>query len=184
VSLLRMSAIRLLRSVRVSVSIAYGPTDGNPRRRRPTTSSKLHCGKSYTLAAPKATKMFAFSSPRADELSMMLLEVTMPYFVNSRGPAVLKRGPYETEDEANRKRDELRMDSLYEGQEIFVEYQALTESRQRQTPSKPFRKKSRPRGSRSSSRGGGRSSGGGGSVTPGQKRRSKRRPGRRSSRRS
>lgn len=43
----------------------------------------------------------------------------MPYFVKSLGPVVLERGPYETEDEANRKRDELPMDALYAGQELY-----------------------------------------------------------------
>jgi len=49
VSLLRTSAIRLLRSVRVSVSIASRPADGIARRCAPTTSSELPCGKSTLL---------------------------------------------------------------------------------------------------------------------------------------
>jgi len=49
VSLLRTSAIRLLRSVRVSVSIASRPADGIARRCTPTACSKLPCGKSTSL---------------------------------------------------------------------------------------------------------------------------------------
>jgi hypothetical protein len=45
----------------------------------------------------------------------------MPYFVKSRGPAVLRRGPFKTEEAASEKRDELRPDPLYESQEIYVE---------------------------------------------------------------
>jgi hypothetical protein len=37
----------------------------------------------------------------------------MSYFVKSHGPAVLKRGPFDTEEAANRKRDELRLYPLY-----------------------------------------------------------------------
>ena len=107
----------------------------------------------------------------------------MPYFVKSQGASPLKRGPFETKDEADRKRDELRINGLYEGQELYVEYQPFTEP-ERRTPFKPHRKKVRPRGSRSSSRRGGRSSGGGSSPKPRQKRRGKRRPSRRSGRRS
>src|ERR1700676_670836 len=106
----------------------------------------------------------------------------MPYFVKSKGVSPLKRGPFETKDEADRKRDELQMNALYAGQEICVEYEPGTEPLRR-TPFKPFRKKVRPRRSRSSSRSGGRSTGGS-SPKPRQKRRGKRRPSRRSGRRS
>lgn len=40
-------------------------------------------------------------------------ESAMSYFVKSHGPAVLKRGPFDTEEAANRKRDELRLYPLY-----------------------------------------------------------------------
>jgi hypothetical protein len=63
VSLLRMSAIRLLRSVRVSVSIPCGPTDVISRRHQSTTSSNSRRGKSYTAEASNARQIFAFSSP-------------------------------------------------------------------------------------------------------------------------
>jgi hypothetical protein len=104
----------------------------------------------------------------------------MPHFVKSRGPVVLKRGPYETEDEANRTRDELRLDALYAGQEIYVEYQAFIEP-ERRTPRKPGRQKLHHRG-RSGSRGGGRTTSDGSSKLR-QKRRDKRRPTKRSGRR-
>ena len=58
VSLLRMSAIRLLRSVRESVSIACDTADVIP-----LTASHA-AQKSYTAAALNARKIFAFSSPR------------------------------------------------------------------------------------------------------------------------
>lgn len=105
----------------------------------------------------------------------------MPYFVKSRGPAVLKRGPCETEDEAKRERERLLLDTLYAGQEIYVEYQPFSEP-ERKTLLRPHRKKLRSRG-RSSSRAGERSSGGGGSPKMRHKRRHKRQPNRRSGRR-
>lgn len=59
-SLLRTSAIRLLRSFRVSVSIASRPADGIARRCAPTTSSELPCGKSTWLKPIRQEKYSLF----------------------------------------------------------------------------------------------------------------------------
>ena len=96
----------------------------------------------------------------------------MPYFVNSRGPAVLNRGPFETYREANAKRDELQQEPLYAGQEIYVEYVPHVKPERRPSLG-PRRQKRRSRG-RSGSRVKGRSSSSGGSRT-GAMRRKKRR---------
>ena len=95
----------------------------------------------------------------------------MPYFVKSRGPAVLNRGPFETYREANAKRDQLQQEPLYAGQEIYVDYVPHVEPKRR-APLGPRRRKHRSRG-RSGSRVG-RSSSRGGSTT-GAARRKKRR---------
>lgn len=97
----------------------------------------------------------------------------MPYFVKSRGPAVLNRGPFETYRQANARRDELQQEPLYVGQEIYVEYVPYAEPERRHPPLDTRRKKYRS-GTRSGSREGGRSSTGGGSRT-GAVRRKKRR---------
>ena len=96
----------------------------------------------------------------------------MPYFVRSRGPAVLNRGPFETYREANARRDELQQEPLYAGQEVYVEY-VPAEPERRHAPLDPPRRKYRS-GSRSGSRVGGRSASSGGSRT-GAARRKKRR---------
>lgn len=77
----------------------------------------------------------------------------MPYFVKSRGPAVLNRGPFETYREANARRDELQQEPLYAGQEVYVEY-VPAEPERRHAPLDPPRRKYRS-GSRSGSRVGG-----------------------------
>jgi hypothetical protein len=97
----------------------------------------------------------------------------MPYFVKSRGPAVLNRGPFETYREANATRDELQQEPLYAGQEIYVEYVPYAEPERSPAPCDPPRRKYRSR-SRSGSRVGGRSASSGGSRT-GAARRKKRR---------
>ena len=103
----------------------------------------------------------------------------MSYFVKSRGPAVLNRGPFETYREANAKRDELQQEPLYAGQEIYVEYLPYVEP-QRRPPLGPRRRKQPSRG-RSGSRVRGRSSSRGGSTTVAvrRKKRRTRRVGRR-----
>ena len=105
----------------------------------------------------------------------------MPYFVKGRGPAVLNHGPFETYEKANAERDELELDPLYAGQEIYVEYVADVASERRHASLDPKRRKYRSRG-RAGSRGGRRSSSSGGSTT-GAGRRKKRRTKRRASRR-
>jgi len=64
VSLLRMSAIRLLRSVRVSVSISCASrldlADVSPHRRRPTTSSGLRLWKKLHRLGPLRKNNFRF----------------------------------------------------------------------------------------------------------------------------
>ena len=104
----------------------------------------------------------------------------MPYFVKSRGTAVLNRGPFESYREANAKRDELQQEPLYAGQEIYVEYVPFAQPKRR-PPLGPRRRKHRSR-SRPGSRVGGRSSSRGGSTT-GAARRKKRRTKRASRRR-
>lgn len=96
----------------------------------------------------------------------------MPYFVKSRGPAMLNRGPFETYREANAERDELQQEPLYAGQEIYVEYVPYV-APERRPPLGPRRRKHGARG-RSGSRLRGRSSSRGGSTT-GAVRRKKRR---------
>ena len=83
----------------------------------------------------------------------------MLYFVKSHGPAVLKRGPFETKEEANKKRDELKQDPIYKDQAIFVvEEQSDVQVERVLIPSKRrgLEQKPRDRG-RSDSRGGGSS---------------------------
>jgi hypothetical protein len=101
----------------------------------------------------------------------------MPYFVKSRGPEVLNRGPFETYREANAKRDELEQEPLYSGQEMYVEYVPYVEPERRPPLG---RRKHRSRG-RSGSRVSGRSSSSGGSSTRAvrRKKRRTRRAGRR-----
>lgn len=105
----------------------------------------------------------------------------MPYFVRGRGPAVLEHGPFETYQKANAQRDELELDPLYAGQEIYVEYVADVAPERRRAPLDRGRRKYRSR-DRAGSRGGGRSSSSRGSSTA-VGRRKKRRTKRRASRR-
>lgn len=93
---------------------------------------------------------------------LCLQEEPLPYFVKGRGPAVLKHGPFETYEEANAERDELELEPLYAGQEIYVEYVADVAPERR---------------GRAGSRGGGRSSST--SVGRRKKRRTKRTESRR-----
>jgi uncharacterized membrane protein YgcG len=112
---------------------------------------------------------------------LCLQEEPLPYFVKGRGPAVLKYGPFGKYEEANAERDELELDPLYAGQEIYVEYVADVAPERRHAPLNTRRRKYRSRG-RAGSRGGGRSSSSGGSsigVGWRKKRRKKRRASRR-----
>lgn len=83
----------------------------------------------------------------------------MLYFVKSHGPAVLKRGPFETKEEANKKRDELKQDPMYKDQAIFVvEEQSDVQLERVLIPSRRRGPKQKPRDrGRSDSRGGGSS---------------------------
>lgn len=107
----------------------------------------------------------------------------MPYFVKTNGPVVAKRGPYETVEEANSAREGLALDALYQGQNIFVEFETgvpFTPPRTRLF--RPPRPKRRP--GRSGTRGSKRSpSGGGGGFGTGTRKRRRKRTFKRSSKR-
>jgi len=105
----------------------------------------------------------------------------MPFFVKSNGPVVLRRGPFNTEQEANSFVADKTNDPLYQGHEFIVELESLEPARPRLGAPRPARKKSRPRG-RSGGRGSGRSSGDR-SSSAGKKRRVKRTDRRSSGRR-
>jgi uncharacterized membrane protein YgcG len=104
----------------------------------------------------------------------------MPFYVKSRGPVVVGRGPFDTEEKAKDVMAKLKLEPMYESQEFSIELEHFARVTPRRSTHRRTRKKPNPRG-RSGGRGQGRSTGGGasGSGSKRPRKRQNRRAGKR-----